>query len=102
MSNSGHGMKPLSAPAEAYGINDSGQIAGHCFDVVFVNSYACTVSNGAITALPESDPNIGCSQITTIPGAIPEAVAINNNGQIVANATASGNPYQEHALLLNP
>src|SRR5215472_16177935 len=49
----GHSMKPLSAPAEAYGINDSGQIAGHCFDVVFVNSYACMVSsNGTITALP--------------------------------------------------
>jgi probable HAF family extracellular repeat protein len=87
----GHSMKTLSAPAEAYGINDSVQIVGHCYDAQFLRSYACVVSsNGAITALPESNPNIECLQITTIPGNIPAAVAINNNGQILGNCIGGG------------
>ncbi len=46
-------------------------------------------SNGAITALPESDPNIQCLEISTIPGIIPDAVAINNNGQVLGNCLES-------------
>ena len=53
---------------------------------MFLQSYACVVSSsGAINALPESDPNIECLDINTIPGYIPAAVAINNNGQILGN-----------------
>src|SRR5262252_10999561 len=86
LSNSGHGMKPLNPPAEAYGINDSDQIAGQCRNSMFLQGYACVVSsNGAITALPESDPNIECLEINTIPGLTPAAIAINNNGQILGN-----------------
>ena len=81
----GHSMKALSAPATVYGINDPGQIVGHCYDGTFLQSYACVVSNGTITALPESNPNIECLQITTIPGNIPAAVAINNSGQVLGN-----------------
>ena len=83
----GRNMKPLSAPAEAYGINDSGQIAGQCRNSMFLQGYACVVSsNGAITALPESNPAIECLYINTIiPANIPAAVAINNNGQVLGN-----------------
>jgi probable HAF family extracellular repeat protein len=48
------------------------------------------VKDGAVTALPESNPNIECLEITTIPGAIPDAVAINNNGQVLGNCIANG------------
>jgi len=87
LSNSGHGMKPLSPPAEAYGINDSGQIAGQCRNPMFLQGYTCVVSsNGAITALTESNPNIECLEINTIIAPnIPAAVAINNNGQALGN-----------------
>jgi probable HAF family extracellular repeat protein len=81
----GHSMKALSAPTTVYGINDSGQIVGQCFDAVFIQSTACVVSNGAITALPESNPNIECLYINTIPPNIPAAVAINNNAQVLGN-----------------
>jgi len=82
----GHSMKPLSDPAEVYGINDSGQIVGQCRNSMFLQSYACVVSSsGAINALPESDPNIECLYINTIPPAIPAAVAINNSGQVLGN-----------------
>ena len=82
----GHSMKPLSDPAEVYGINDSGQIVGQCRNSMFLQSYACVVSSsGAINALPESDPNIECLYINTIPPNIPAAVAINNNGQVLGN-----------------
>jgi probable HAF family extracellular repeat protein len=84
--SNGHGMHQLSPPAVAYGINDSGQVVGQCRDTQLLQSYACVVSsNGAITALPESDPNIECLYINTIPPAIPAAVAINNNGQVLGN-----------------
>src|SRR5215471_3416413 len=91
-SNSGHGMKPLSPPAEAYGINDSGQIAGQCRNSMFLQGYACVVSgNGAITALPESNPSIECLEINTIIAPnIPAAVAINNNGQVLGNCIGGG------------
>src|SRR5215831_2012479 len=83
--SNGHGMHQLSAPAVAYGINDSGQIAGQCRNTQLLQSYACVVSsNGAITALPESNPSIECLEINTIPGITPAAVAI-NNGQILGN-----------------
>src|SRR5215471_1312275 len=50
--SNGHGMHQLSAPAVAYGINDSGQIVGQCRNSMFLQSYACVVSsNGAITEL---------------------------------------------------
>jgi len=84
-------MKPLSAPAEVYGINDSDQIVGQCRDSMFLQSYACVVSsNGAITALPESDPAIECLDINTIPGIIPAAIAINNNAQVLGNCIGGG------------
>jgi probable HAF family extracellular repeat protein len=82
----GRKMKSLSAPAFAYGINDSGQIAGQCRNPMFLQGYTCVVSNGAITALPESDPAIECLYINTIiPATVPAAVAINNNGQVLGN-----------------
>src|SRR5215469_12100647 len=83
----GRNMKPLSAPAFAYGINDSGQIAGQCRNSMTLQGYACVVSsNGAITALPESNPSIECLEINTIIAPnIPAAVAINNNGQVLGN-----------------
>src|SRR5215467_7960060 len=84
--SNGHGMHQLSTPAVAYGINDSGQIVGQCRNTMLLQSYACVVSsNGAITALPESNPSIECLEINTIPGITPAAVAINNNGQILGN-----------------
>jgi probable HAF family extracellular repeat protein len=84
--SNGHGMHQLSAPTVVYGINDSDQIVGQCRDTMLLQSYACLVSsNGAITALPESNPNIECLEINTIPGITPAAVAINNNGQILGN-----------------
>src|SRR5215471_18150734 len=88
--SNGHGMHQLSYPAAVYGINDSGQIVGQCRNSMFLQSYACVVSNGAVTALPESNPNIECLEITTIPGQIPDAVSINNNGQILGNCIANG------------
>jgi probable HAF family extracellular repeat protein len=87
--SNGRNMKSLSAPAFVYGINESGQIVGHCYDGMFLRSYACMVSNGAITALPESNPAIECLQITTIPGNIPAAVAINTSGQVLGNCLYS-------------
>src|SRR5215471_13977581 len=91
LSNSGHGMKPLSPPAEAYGINDSGQIAGQCRNPMFLQGYTCVVgSNGAITALTESNPSIECLEINTIIAPnIPAAVAINNNGQVAGTSQVS-------------
>jgi len=84
--SNGHGMHQLSAPAVAHGINDSGQIVGQCRDTQLLQNYACVVSsNGAITALPESNPSIECLEISTIPGLTPAAIAINNNGQILGN-----------------
>ena len=84
--SNGHGMKPLSAPAVVYGINDSGQLVGQCRNSMLLQSYTCVVgSNGAVTALTESDPNIECLYINTIPAGIPAAVAINNNGQVLGN-----------------
>jgi probable HAF family extracellular repeat protein len=85
--SNGHSMKPLSAPAFAYGINDSGQIVGQCRNSMLLQSYPCVVSsNGAVTALPESNPNIECLYINTIsPANIPAAVAINTNGQVLGN-----------------
>jgi probable HAF family extracellular repeat protein len=89
--SNGHGIKPLSAPAFVYGINDSGQIVGQCRDSMLLQSYACVVSsNGAITALPESNPDIECLYINTIsPANIPAAVAINTNGQVLGNCFES-------------
>jgi len=79
-------MHQLSAPAVAYGINDSGQIVGQCRVTQLLQSFACVVSsNGAITALPEPNPSIECLEINTIPGITPAAVAINNNGRILGN-----------------
>ena len=37
--SNGHGMHQLGAPAFAYGINDSGQIAGQCRNSMFLQAY---------------------------------------------------------------
>jgi probable HAF family extracellular repeat protein len=88
--SNGHGMHQLSAPAAVYGISDSGQIVGQCRDTMLLQSYTCVVSsNGAITTLTESNPNIWCLNINTIPGNLPAAVAINNNGQVLGNCLYS-------------
>jgi hypothetical protein len=80
-------MHQLSAAAFAYGINDSGQIAGQCRNSMFLQAYPCVVSsNGAVTELQESNPDIECLYINTIIGAnVPAAVAINDNGQVLGN-----------------
>ena len=85
----GRNTKPLSAPAQVYGINDSGQIVGQCRVSMLLQSFACVVSNGAVTALPAPNPNLECLNINTIPGSIPAAVAINNNGQVLGNCFKS-------------
>jgi probable HAF family extracellular repeat protein len=72
LSNSGHGMKPLSPPAEAYGINDSGTLQN-------LNNLIPAGSGYQIQ----------------------NATGINDNGQIIANATDTATG-QTHALLLNP
>jgi probable HAF family extracellular repeat protein len=71
----GHRMSSVSgmAPSGARGINDSGQIAGQCGDIVSPEVFACVVANGIVTALPE--PNLGCFW----------AIAINNSGQVLGN-----------------
>src|SRR5215470_14123608 len=46
--SNGHGMHQLSAPAVAYGINDSGQIAGQCRNSMFLQAYPCVVSSNEI------------------------------------------------------
>src|SRR5215470_10328120 len=46
--SNGHGMHQLSAPAVAYGINDSGQIVGQCRNTMLLQSYACVVSSNEI------------------------------------------------------
>src|SRR5215467_4205655 len=85
--SNGHGMHQLNAPAFVYGINDSGQIAGQCRNSMFLQAYPCVVSsNGSVTELTESNPDIECLYINTIIGPnIPAAVAINNNGQVLGN-----------------
>jgi probable HAF family extracellular repeat protein len=89
--SNGHGMHQLSAPAFAYGINDTGQIAGQCRNSMFLQAYPCVVSsNGAVTGLTESNPAVECLYINTIIGAnLPAAVAINNNGQVLGNCFQS-------------
>jgi probable HAF family extracellular repeat protein len=89
--SNGHGMHQLSAPAFAYGINDSGQIAGQSRNSMFLQAYPCVVSsNGAVTELTESNPAIECLYINTIIGPdFPATVAINNNGQMVGTSETS-------------
>jgi len=71
----GHRMTAVSgmAPSGAQGINDSGQIAGQCGDIVSPQVFACVVASGTVTALPE--PNLGCFS----------AIGINNSGQVLGN-----------------
>jgi probable HAF family extracellular repeat protein len=73
--SNGHNMTAVSgmAPSGARGINDSGEIAGQCGDIVSPEVFACVVSKGTVTALPEL--NLGCFS----------AIAINNSGQVLAN-----------------
>lgn len=64
----------------AYGINDSGQIAGTCGPSTGPTS-PCVVSNGKVTDLP-NPPNFDCGV----------AVAINHNGQVLGECgDSSGN-----------
>ena len=65
------GLAPLGVVG-ANGINDSGQIAGMCNTGTY--AFACVVSNGKIAALPAPATFPDCT----------DAIAINNNGQIVA------------------
>jgi probable HAF family extracellular repeat protein len=68
------------APNGAQGINDSGQIAGQCGDIVSPQVFACVVANnGSVTALPE--PNLTCLT----------AVAINKGGQVLGNCYQADN-----------
>jgi probable HAF family extracellular repeat protein len=73
--SNGHNMTAVSgmAPDGARAINDSGQIAGQCGDIISPEVFACVVANGTVTALPE--PNLGCFS----------AIAINNSGQVLGN-----------------
>jgi len=64
------GLAPLGVVG-ANGINDSGQIAGMCNTGTY--AFACVVSNGKIAALPAPATFPDCT----------DAIAINNNGQIV-------------------
>jgi probable HAF family extracellular repeat protein len=78
----GHKMTQVSgmAPNGAQGINDSGQIAGQCGDIVSPQVFACVVANnGSVTALPE--PNLTCLT----------AVAINKGGQVLGNCYQADN-----------
>ena len=64
----------------AYGINDSGQIAGTCGPSTGPTS-PCVVGNGRVTDLP-NPPNFSCGVAT----------AINNNGQVIGECEdSSGN-----------
>ena len=71
----GHKMSVVSgmAPSGARGVNDSGQVAGECGDIVSPEVFACVVAGGSVTTLPE--PNLGCFT----------AIAISNDGQVLAN-----------------
>jgi probable HAF family extracellular repeat protein len=53
----GKRMVDLGSAFRAYGINDSGQMAGSCTSST--GSYPCVVSNGAITALPDPPKGSG-------------------------------------------
>jgi probable HAF family extracellular repeat protein len=92
---SGSKLLALSGMSQALGINDSGQIAGECNELpANPEVFACVVSsNGTITQLGDSVPPLG-NDI-----ACGEAVAINNNGQALANCLAEGlgAPFQGHA-----
>ena len=78
-------MTDLGSNFSPAAVNDSGVIVGGQF----------VYNGGTLQNLNNLIPaGSGCQ--------IQSATGINDNGQIVANATASGNPYQQHALLLNP
>jgi len=90
----GHSMTALSEPTGADGINDSGQIAGQCFDAELTQTTPCVVSSsGAITELGVSNPDIICLYIDTLPAAGPSADAINDSGQVLGNCPVGDNEY---------
>ena len=78
-----------AAAATTYTITDLGSLGGVIVGGQFV------YSGGTLQNLNNLIPAGSGYQIQS-------ATGINANGQIVANATASGNPYQQHALLLTP
>ena len=84
-----HKLTALSFMNEALGINDSGQIAGQCNELpANPEVFACVVSsNGTITALGDSIPPLGNSNL-----ACSVAVAINNNGQALASCDGTALP----------
>lgn len=76
----GKTMADLGSAFRAYGINDSGQIAGACTGT---GSNPCVDSNGKTTVLPDP-PNLSCGGAT----------AINNTGQVLGSCgDSSGNPH---------
>ena len=78
-------MTDLGSNFSPTAVNDSGVIVGGQF----------VYNSGTLQNLNNLIPAGSGYQIQS-------ATGINDNGQIVANATASGNPYQQHALLLTP
>jgi probable HAF family extracellular repeat protein len=64
-----HKLIGLSGMTQVHGINDSGRIVGQCGDVVAPEVFACVVSDGTDSALPDSVSGV--------------AVAINNKGEIL-------------------
>ena len=93
-----HKLTALSGMTQALGINDSGQIAGECNELpANPEVFACVVSsNGTITALGDSVPPLGNSPLSC-----GVAVAINNNGQALANCTGPGLPDYGAVLWAN-
>ena len=86
---SDHKLTGLSFMNDAFGINDSGQIAGMCNELpANPEIFACVVSSdGTVTALGDSVPPLGNSNFECS-----EAVAINNDGQALANCSGPGIP----------
>lgn len=85
-----HKLTALSSMNQALGINDSGQIAGQCNELpANPEVFACVASsNGTTTQLGDSvPPALGNS-----PFECSEAVAINTNGQALANCSGPGIP----------
>jgi len=84
-----HKLTALPFMNDAFGIDDSCQIAGQCNELpANPEVFACVVSsNDTITALGDSVPPLGNSNLSC-----GEAVAINNHGQALANCDGPALP----------
>jgi probable HAF family extracellular repeat protein len=84
-----HKLTALPFMNQALGINDAGQIVGQCNELpANPEVFACVVSsNGTTTQLGDSVPPLGNSNLSCS-----EAVAINNNGQALANCHGAALP----------